>query len=151
MKSNQSRTTKVFVKLLNVRSWFDWERTQETFLYLLQSSKKLFLIKQSTADESFDEALRKYNLTANDLSNKAKSLFRLFLFMMVLISFLFAYASYHLIAGHFNAFIMSVSLMMVAVSLAFRYHFWYTQIKTRQLGLSFSEWVQKGLMGKHDE
>ncbi len=52
--------------------------------------------------------------------------------MLLIAALIFVYALYHFYAGTFKAAFVSLTVMMVALALAFRYHFWYFQIKSRQ-------------------
>ena len=37
---------------------------------------------------------------------------------------------------------------LIALVLAFRYHFWYFQMKQHKLGCTFNEWYRQGLLGE---
>jgi intracellular multiplication protein IcmV len=50
--------------------------------------------------------------------------------------------------GSIKAFIVSLVVTLIALILAYRYHFWYFQMKQRKLGCTFSEWYKQGLFGE---
>ena len=146
-KKSGSRIRRVITNIFNVRYWADWDRMKAYTLYLGTAIKNLFVPQNNEASESFEEAQKRMHISDSAMLVKQKSLFRLSLLMLVIAMLLFAYALYHLILGNFLAFILSLVVMMIAGVLAFRYHFWYFQIKERKLGCTISEWFHQGLMG----
>jgi intracellular multiplication protein IcmV len=57
---------------------------------------------------------------------------------------------YQLFYGSYQAAIVSFIILWIALVLAFRYHFWYFQIKNRKLGCTVYEWY-RGLLGDKNE
>jgi len=146
-KQSEARTKRVFNRIFNVRTWADWDRMKSFTLYLTRGVKNLFVPQDKEVQESFEAAQARLNLSDADMLVRQKSLYRLSLLMAVMALLLFAYAIYHLVLANFLAFILSLVVMMIALVLAFRYHFWYFQIKQRKLGCSLHEWFRQGLMG----
>ncbi len=131
-----------------MRAWSDFDRTRSFTNYLVAGFFRMF-VPQGKADkgESFDAAIARMNLSDQDLQAKQSALYRLSILMCTAAIFIFGYAIYHLYYGSYRAVIISFILMLIALALAFRYHFWYFQIKTRKLGCSISEWYRQGLKG----
>lgn len=159
-KPRMVRTKRLFKRIFNVRGWSDWERVRSGGEYLKNGINKYFIPnsargKQESREEKdpviekdkFEIAMKQMSLTEKDLDKREKSLFRLSLMMMVISLLVFIYVLYHLFYGTFAAMILSFSVMCIAGALAFRYHFWYFQIKYRRLGCSISEWYKYGLRG----
>ncbi len=146
-KNNSSRTKQLINAILNVRYWIDWDRMKDYSAYLGQGIKNMLVPQQKKATESFDEAQQRLNLSEVDLLNKQQSLWRLSLLMLVTAAILLGYAVYQLLLIHLVAFIISLVVTMIALVLAFRYHFWYFQIKRRTLGCSINQWFNEGLKG----
>jgi intracellular multiplication protein IcmV len=146
-KTAKSRITTVFRRIFNIRAWFDFDRVKSFTIYLGNGLKRMFVPQTNVKGESFEEAMTRLNLSEEDLISKQSALYRLSVLMCGAASFIFAYAVYHLFYGSYRAVIVSLVIMMIALVLAFRYHFWYFQIKERKLGCSISEWYRQGLMG----
>lgn len=143
------KTSSLFKKVFKYKSWADWERTRSMTLYLFNSIKRFVIPACSESKASFAEAQAKLQLTDQDLLSRAKGLFRLYIIMVVFSIIFFGSSIYHLVQGHYRAFFLGGSLNFVSLSLAFRYHFWYYQIKQRKLGVSLKEWFFQGLIGSH--
>jgi len=148
-KKSGSRIARVFSSIINIRSWADWDRVKEFTLYFRNSIKRLFVPMKTADVESFDAAVQRLNISDAELLVKQKALFRLCVIMLIAASLFFIYAGYHLFYGTLRAAIISYVVMMIALVLAFRYHFWYYQIKARKLGCTFKEWWKNGLMGEN--
>jgi intracellular multiplication protein IcmV len=63
--------------------------------------------------------------------------------MIVAALLLFAYMTYEIYFGYFLGALLSLVVAFLALALAFRYHFWFFQIKQRRLGCSVSEWFNQ--------
>lgn len=144
MKSVKQNKFLAFLRrVFNFRYWIDYDRIRAFFYYMLQFFKKLFVPNRNappSSNESFQKAVEKMNLTEEGLLARQKSLFRLSIFMLILAVLLFSYTLYHLVSGTWPAVFLSASVSCIALALAFRYHFFYFQIKNRKLGCSLSEW-----------
>ncbi|HBI22042.1 MAG TPA: type IV secretion protein IcmV [Legionella sp.] len=110
-----------------------------------------FVPQERAPAETFAEAQERLQLTADDLLNRKKALFRSSLLMIFIAGLILIYILYNLFHAHFLAAGMSLIALSIALVLAFRYHFWYFQIKKQKLGCTLREWFQQGLMGKTDE
>lgn len=146
-KRSGSRTKNVLMRIFNVKTWGDWDRMKSFTLYLTRGFKKFFIPQKNEVSESFEAAKIRLNLSDKDLMAREKGLFRLSLLMVGAAILLFIYAIYHLFTGNYLAFILSLVVMAIALVLAFRYHFWYFQIKSRKLGCTINEWFRQGIMG----
>ncbi|KGP62798.1 type IV secretion protein IcmV [Legionella norrlandica] len=149
-KKPGSRIVRVFTRIINVRKWSDWDRMKSLTMYLVNGVKRLFLPQTPTQVESFDEAVKKLKLNDADLIIKQNALFRLSIIMVIAAFGLFVYMGYQLFYGTFKAAIISLIIVLIALVLAFRYHFWYFQIKHRKLGCTIKEWYRQGLLGEKE-
>lgn len=145
--TSQHRTRHLFQQIFNIRLWFDWERMKAFTQYLLQGCKTFLVPQKAQVTESFEEAMARLGLTDSDLLARQKGLLRLSLLTLGFAILLLGYAIYHVFYGSLLAVMLSVVLMCVTLVLAFRYHFWYFQIKKRKLGCTIREWFKQGLMG----
>lgn len=134
------RAVKPFV---NVPRWMGWQnlkadqqRVGALAKSLMQSNKKPVI------RETFEEAVARLNLTEEAISTRKRDLLRAALFYVFLAAVIFVYALYllfilKLVLGAAVAFM----LVAVTLTLAFKQHFWYIQMKYRRLGFTFNEWV----------
>ncbi len=157
-KKSDSRIIRVFTSIINIPYWFDWDRVklftgfvgslfQHFFIPDIERRKK----NEAVLTESFETAQKALKLSDKDLLVREKALYRLSILMLLLAFCIFIYTGYHLFWGTFRAALVSFVVMLIALALAFRYHFWYYQIKNRKLGCSFEEWFKKGLLRAKDE
>lgn len=149
-KRRKSRIGTVLSRMINIRAWADWDRTRSFTTYLVDGFKRFFVPQNPAVEESFDEAMVRLNISDQDLKIKKKSLFRLSVLMLVVAAVIFLYLAYQLIFGSFKAAIVSFIVLLIALVLAFRYHFWYFQIKNRKLGCTVQEWYRQGLKGEKE-
>jgi intracellular multiplication protein IcmV len=147
-KKSGSRIARVFNRIINIRTWFDWDRTK-SFTVALKNGIRLFFVPQkNSTTESFDTAAAKMHLSDAELLVKQSALFRLAVVMLILAFIILGYSGYQLFYGSLKAFSVSLVVTLIALTLAFRYHFWYFQIKHRKLGCTFNEWYRQGILGE---
>lgn len=146
-KSN-SRLGHLIKSIFNVRYWFDWDRIKAFTQYLYKGAKTLFILEETTDTESFEAAKKRLKLTDNDLLIRQKGLLRLVITMLIIAILSFSYTLYLFFDGSLKGGVVGLVLTCVALTLAFRYHFWYFQIKEKKLGCTFHQWFKQGLMGE---
>ena len=145
-KSNSKIATTI-ARIFNFSRWFDWERTKSSTLYLTDGIKKFLIPQKHTATESFKAAQKRLELTDSDIIKRQEGLLRLCILMLLFSFSMFFYTIYLLYYFQIKAFIVSFVVMMLGLTLAFRYHFWYFQIEHRKLGCSVKEWFKTSFTG----
>lgn len=149
-KKSGSRIGRVFSRIINIRRWFDWDRTK-SFTIALKNGIKLFFVPQKgIKPESFQTAVTKLHLSDEELLIKQSALFRLCILMLIIALIILGYSGYQLFYGSLKAFCVSLVVSCIALTLAFRYHFWYFQIKHRKLGCTVNEWYRQGILGEKE-
>lgn len=146
----KSRTLKVLSSVFNVRQWSDYDRLRTFTVYLGNGIKKMVIPQKETIEDTkntFSNAASTLNLSEDELNLRARGLYRLSVLMCVMAVGIFGYAIYHMVYGNAKAVIVSMVVSLIALSLAFRYHYWYFQIKERKLGCTIREWYRQGLLG----
>lgn len=97
---------------------------------------------QTKRQETFEAAIARFGLSEQDIILKQHAFLRLALTFVSVGVIILCYAMYllwHDIAiGGMIAFVVG----LLAFGYAFRYHFWFFQIKHRKLGCTFKEWLQ---------
>lgn len=147
-RKSKAKTKTLFENSFNFRAWSDWDRVKSGGDFISDSVKQVVEPNTAKVVESFSDAQKRMKLTDEDIASRGRSLLMLSLFMVSLSVLLFCYAIYHFIFGTIHAGILALSLAALSAIYAFRYHFWYFQIKTRTLGCTLQEWFKQGLMGK---
>lgn len=143
-----SRIGRVLSRILNVRSWVDWDRMKLFTRYLIDGFKKFFVPQKREKGESFEAATKRLKLNESELVARQAGLLRLSILMVVIAFLLLAYSVYLFLIGGYRGGVVGIVVMLIALVLAFRYHFWYFQIKERKLGCTIQEWFKQGLMGE---
>ncbi|RUR18000.1 type IV secretion protein IcmV [Legionella sp. km535] len=149
-KKSGKRIGSIFKRIINIRAWSDWDRMKAFSSYLVNGFKRLFVTQKNVQVESFDSAVNKLKLSEAELLIKQNALFRLSMVMLAAAVMILFYTGYQLFYGSFKAVIVSLVVMLIALVLAFRYHFWYFQIKHRKLGCTIKEWYKQGIMGEKE-
>lgn len=103
--------------------------------------KTTFTPDKATHTETFEQALGRLKVTAEDLHHISTRYrgYALFFAALSFISFVIGFYylfAYHTVSGWFLA--MAVAMLFGAN--AFRYDFWYFQITHRKLGCTVAEW-----------
>jgi intracellular multiplication protein IcmV len=146
-KKPGSRFAALFSNIFRIHEWLDVRRLQEFMRYILDLFKKLFIPQPQKPAESFESAKKRLKLTDEQLLIRQKALFRVSMLMIFLAGLLFFYGVYQILYGGILGVFLSLIVVLIALTLAFRYHFWYFQMKTKKLGCSWRTWFKEGLLG----
>lgn len=147
-KKKERKFIKGIGRIFNVRLWSDADRVKANGHYIWTFLKSLLVVQSPTIEESFEDAKLRLNLTDEELATRQRSLLKLSILMMSISILLFIYLIYQLVYGRIPGILLTVSLVSLAAVMAFRYHFWYYQIKEKKLGCSVREWFKYGLLGE---
>lgn len=146
-QTTRSRIQLILARIFNVRAWADFDRVKSFTNYLANGFKRMFVPQTPQKGESFKAAAARLGISEQALMGKKTALYRLSILMCITAACIFLYTLYQLIYGSYRATIISLVITLIALVLAYRYHFWYFQIKERKLGCSFDEWYKQGLRG----
>ena len=133
--------------LFNFKLWMGYDRLVDQGRSIKDSYDGIFTPQVSSRKEDMEQVKSRFGLNESDLDKKASELFRLAVTMVVLFFPVISYALYLLWNFHWHAGILALVVSGFPIVLAFRYHFWYYQVKERRLGITFSEWLHRGLLG----
>ncbi len=111
--------------------------------------RELFIPPANEArTETFAEAMQRLGTTEEEAAQRGETYFNYALFFITLCVLLVVYAFYlaivHRTVAGFALGLVSAGLFAAQ---AFKYHFWYSQIKLRKLGLTYQQWLDS-LTGK---
>ncbi len=129
-----SRIKLILTRIINIRAWIDFDRVKSFTTYLVNGFKKMFIPQQAQGGETFKEAMTRLKISEKELASRQAALYRLSILMCTAAACIFGYAIYQMVYGSFKAMIISLVVTLIALVLAFRYHFWYFQIKEHKLG-----------------
>lgn len=142
-----SGTKKVLGQIINLRvnEWIDAKYHKNFFAFLGDYSKSLFSKDQIiTKQETFEEAIKRLNLSEEDLIKRKREFNKLFIISLTISIALFSYTMFITIKySNLYSFILGASVTAMSLANTFKYHFWLTQINKRKLGLSFKEWLDQ--------
>jgi intracellular multiplication protein IcmV len=143
------RVKKVGKPLVDAPRWMGAEELRDNFVSILGLIKRYFVLKPraSSVAESFDESIERQNLDAAQLKVVQQRFLFLAAFALVLAIAVLIYTVYLYFHADWQAVMLSFVIFCMVLSFAFRHHFWWYQMRTRQLGVSFSEWFRYGLLG----
>ena len=143
MESMGSRYgVKDFLKsFVNFPAWMGASHLKRTADDISKMSKELFTLQHaSVREETFEEAVLRFNLSEADLAQRQRAFGRLAALYLFICFCLGVYAVYLWHKHDFLSVLMTLVLMMVAASFAFKEHFWYVQMRQRRLGLTPKDW-----------
>lgn len=137
-----------FNRIFNYKAWIDLNRTKEISYYFLNVIKKILIPRKidQTTIKSFDTVMQEMSLTEEDITKKAVTFKRMYLLMLFGAMFFYTYALYQILYGGALGALIATVVAFVCLALAFRYHFWYFQIKKRKLGCTLKEWFSDTFM-----
>lgn len=137
-----SRTGKILKPLVNFPKWMGLKRIKEDASFIKTVAKQMVTPQKATRTETFDEALKRLDLSEAQLVERYQALRRIF-FIYVLIALpILAYALYLYSEGSWHGQLLITVVLLMVVAQAFRYNFWMFQLRQRRLGCSFREWYR---------
>lgn len=141
---------RVVTPFVNFPAWMGLAQIKDVTKRLVFTLKPMFVPPAATDEqaESFEATMVRMNLTEGDLIIRQKEFMRLFLVYIFIAAGAFIYAFYLAWQHSIHGTIASFILMFVALTQAFRYHFWLFQLRSRRLGCTFREWLDSGFLGE---
>lgn len=130
-------------KVVRIKEWSDYDRSMSFFIYVKSLFKNLFILKDidKHPPKDFSSVVDSYHLEKDELKQRAsffKKLTFLYLFIFFAICVYSFYMFYH--TAYFVGFVV-ICMSLIALCLAFRYHFYLTLIQHQRLNLTLKDWV----------
>lgn len=132
---------KAFKPLVNFPAWMGWKQLSQTGKDISSNAKELLTPQKATRQETFDAAVRRLGLSEQDIQQRMKAFKKMALLYSVIALGLAGYCIYLVIFAHVAAAFLTLILVTLALTLAFREHFWYFQMKNRRLGCTIKDWL----------
>lgn len=125
----------------NPTAWLGLSNITETFRAIWNVIRSLFVSPAVTNAETFDQAAKRLNLTEDDIQDSGQRFLLYALIFLVLGCCAFVYGVFLLIGhGTLSGLLLAAAVSALLLAQAFRFHFWFFQIKFRKLGCTFEEW-----------
>ena len=125
----------------NPREWIGFDLLKDQSKTIWSFFRSVTVPMQPERTESFKEAMARLNVSEQDLEPLAKRFFLYALFFLGLTILNAIYGFYLLLHHHaFLGLVLAIAVCGLLLAQAFKYHFWYFQIKNRKLGCTIGEW-----------
>ena len=135
------RRIKKFGKtFLDVPAWMGWSRLKSSSQAIGSTAKRLFIPQKPQIKEEFHEAINRLNLSEEDILDRQKSFLKLSIIFVIMGFMILIYAVYLAWSSYIRSAFIALGLTLLVFAIAFRYHFWYFQVKHRRLGCTLREW-----------
>lgn len=149
-KQRLKRTRRFFSSVFNFRLWLDLTNLQNSTRLLKSQAQDLLRPQQGRNRGDFEQVKSRFNLSEQELKTRMRGLLTLSIVMVLFALGILSYAVYQFVAGTIQGGVVSLVLFVLALTLAFRYHFWYFQMKQRKLGCTWQEWLNYVLKGRSE-
>jgi intracellular multiplication protein IcmV len=131
--------------------WLGYDMIATQFKLSKNILKDVLTPAVATRKESFTAAMQRLKLTEEDIQHTAIRYLQLAWVFFTLGILTLAFSFYLILsAGSLSGWILGLASATLFFVYAFRYHFWYFQIKHRTLGCTFAEW-RSGKPNSHDD
>lgn len=127
-------------RFFDFRRWSNYDRIASDYKNLAGHIKQVFQPRKERYNEDFAEAVARLGLSEHELARRQQGLLRLVVIMLGVALGTLIYLIYLLWTAYYAAALVAATMMMLALTLAFRYHFWYYQMKQQRLGCTVNEW-----------
>ena len=130
--------------LFNVGRWIGMQTIKENG----QLIRSLFnvVVRKSNRDtevRSFDEAVHYFQLDEESLQQRQTHFKHMSWIYGIILLLGVGYEAYLIWKGQWGAIIMMTSFNFMIFAFFFRESFWYLQMRERQLGLTFKDWLKR--------
>lgn len=125
----------------NPMGWIDFQGLRSQNIIIWNSIRDVFSVPKAFHEETFESAMKRLNLTEEDVAAGSIRYRSLALLFVLIATFVFAYSFYLLFRyGTFLGWLLGLSVCALFLTQAFRFDFWSFQMKSRKLGVTFEEW-----------
>jgi intracellular multiplication protein IcmV len=133
----------VLSNLVDVRvdKWIGYDYLKQSMNRSTFLVKQLFKIEHPKFKESFEEAKERLGLDEATLEQRKKEFLRLSITFCFIAFGVFSYSIYLIYVEAFISALIAFLFTFYNLTQAFRFHFWYFQVKNRKLGCSLKEWL----------
>ena len=137
-----------FKPFVNVHEWIGLRSIKFMTKGVANAVKVTFATDKPQQQETFEEAVTRLKLSPGAIEQRKQSFLRIALVMGILGVFCLFYMLYLLWSGYLGAGCFALVVAMIVFAYAYRFHFWYFQLKSKKLGCTFKEWLNAKASGE---
>lgn len=130
-----------------IQTWVSWDAIKTNSGYVKENTRSLFVIQKPEHTETFEEAMKRLNLTEADIEVRKSAFLRLAIIIGACGIFALLYTLYLLWHASFASAALAFVVTLLCAATAARYHFWYFQVKNHKLGCTIKEWLNEKVSG----
>jgi intracellular multiplication protein IcmV len=130
-----------FKPFVNVHEWFAVGTLLRSSKALVNAARETMTPEKVETTESFDDAIHRLGIDPATLQLKERLFFRMSIAMLCMAILVLCYVLYLFFSGVFFPGLFAFLIAMIILIYAYRFHFWYFQLKNRQLGCTFRDWL----------
>lgn len=120
----------------NVSAWMDLKNIKSSAKLIKQASGDAFSVKQSTHEETFEQAVKRLKLSKSNLLEKQRSFFMGSLTYAGLAVADIGYLVYQITMGRWFPVLICSLLFVILLGMSLKEYRWYLQMKRQILGVS---------------
>jgi intracellular multiplication protein IcmV len=125
----------------NPSAWLGYDTVKGVTRTIWDLSRGIFVAEAPAETETFEDAVKRFNLSEDDLKNAEQRYLMLSLLFAVISGCIFLYGFYLLFVHHaFLGFLLALAVCALLVGQTFQFSFLSFQTKHRKLGCTFDEW-----------
>ena len=133
---------------LSPKKWIGYNTLKSDTVTLSKIFKSVFKrSKKTERKETFEQAVKRLNLTEEDIQKRIKSAKELVMIFLGFGGLLIFYTIYQWVMGRFVSGFICLILSSLVFAYAFREHFNIFQMRKRRLGCTYSEWFNSTFKG----
>lgn len=127
----------------NPRAWLDYDGLKSQTTMLWGTLKRVFTLAKPERQETYEEAMQRFGLSEAEAQERGQ-LYLAYAYFFLLFATSSIISGFYLLFHHktISGWLLAIAVTALFLSQAFRYHFWYFQIKHRKLGCTLQEWRQ---------
>lgn len=129
---------------LNVKRWAGVDQIKQNGVIIGRLFTNVFCYRtnKNSVKESFEECMRRFNMTEEDLQKRMKASVKIVTFCLIGAILIFIYMIYLITLHQLLSGFVCLTLTFLLLAYAFREHFNLYQMKQRRLGCSVREWFK---------
>ncbi len=128
---------------LSPKRWVGYDQIKRDTVGVGQIAKEVFRHEKTAGrKETFDEAMKRFNLTEDDIKKRMKSAKQLVGIFLGFGGLLFLYLIYQWTTVRILDGFICLVLMLLVLTYAFKEHFNLFQMRHRRLGCTYKEWFR---------
>ena len=130
-----------FKPMINAKAWLAYDEVKRGFNTVGDTVNELLTVAEPEHEESFDEAKQRLDLSDGKLKEQGQAFKRMSMIFLIFAGILLVIAFVFLATQGIYGFLICLLLSLIGLANAFRYHFWYFQVKQKKLGCTVNEWL----------